>query len=371
MLPVLRRTVPVRRVRDLRQHRPELQPEQGGDHLLPVVAPEARVLHLKVHRGVPRDRGQPAALERHVTVLFEQPSHTLCAPQLAGRQRLDLVQLRVHLLEPIAALQHGERGLLADSGDARDVVRRVALEPLHVRERLRHQPGEALPERLDAVHLCIAEPGVHQDVHGVRHELQLVPVARHHQRIYALLGGDAAHGADQVVGLPSVLFEVRDLERVQDVLDERELLAQLVRGRWTARLVLRVSFIPEGRRAGVERHRSVCRLVVSHHLQESCQETVCAPRILSGRCSEPFRNREERPVHHGVPVNKQKQGALVVRKIGLSHGAVLASEGALAVGGTCGEEGVGRARIIAVRARRPRSTVNRAPRPGPTPETIS
>ena len=200
---------------------------------------------------------------------------------------------------------------------------RVALQTLYVRERLRHQPGEALAERLDAVHLCVSEPGVHQDVHRVRDELQLVPVTRHHQRVDALLRGDAAHRADQVVRFPAVLLKVWNLEGVQDLFYKRKLLAQLVRSRWPARLVLRVSLISEGWRAGVKRHGNVCRLVIPNNLQEGHQEAVHPTCVLSGRRGEAFRDREERPVHHCVPVDNQEQGAFGVRKVGLGHGAGL------------------------------------------------
>ena len=123
-----------------------------------------------VHRDVAPDRRELLRHAREVGVLGE----VLLA--LGAR---DVVDVREHALEVAPLLQELRRGLVADAGDAGDVVARVALEPVEVGDEL-GRDAVALDDRLVVVHLRLGDPAARRhDLHdavGVD-ELERVAVA--------------------------------------------------------------------------------------------------------------------------------------------------------------------------------------------------
>ena len=143
-----------------------------------------------------------------------------------GRQ---LVRVLDHALERAVLRDQLAGGLVADAGDAGDVVGAVALEPDEVRNLL----GLDAVARLDAlrrvdVHVAHAARRHHQrDVVG--DELERVAVGRDDRRLDAGLVGERRERRDHVVGLPALELEVAVAERLDDRPEVRELLAQQVR----------------------------------------------------------------------------------------------------------------------------------------------
>ena len=77
---------------------------------------------------------------------------------------------------------------------------------------------------------------------------------------------------DDVVGLVALHLVDRDPERLDDLADLRELVAQVVRHPRPGRLVLGVLLVPERRAGQVERDREVVRLEVLEAAQDDAGE---------------------------------------------------------------------------------------------------
>ena len=138
-------------------------------------------------------------------------------------------------------------GLLADSGNARDVVGRVALQRLEVDHLVRPQVV-ALPDLVDVVdhRVLDALPRGHQaDARG--HDLEHVQVACDDRRVEVERLRLHRQRADHVVGLEARELDRRDAHRLDDPADLRELVAEVVGHALAGRLVFRVLLVAEGR----------------------------------------------------------------------------------------------------------------------------
>ena len=141
-------------------------------------------------------------------------------------RRRELVRVRDHLLDRAVLRDQLPGGLVADAGDAGDVVGGVALQPDEVRNLL----GLDAVARLDALgrvdlHVADAARRHHQrDVVG--DELERVAVGRDDGRLDARLVGARRERRDHVVRLPALELEVAVAERLDDRAEVRELLAR-------------------------------------------------------------------------------------------------------------------------------------------------
>ena len=111
------------------------------------------------------------------------------------------------------------------------------------------------------------------------------------------------------------------LQRVEDLLDQRQLALELV-GRLVALgLVLGVLLEPEGLAGDVEGDRDVGGLLVAQHVDEHRGEAVDGVGVLPGRRGEVLhRQREERAVGQRVAVEQQQARAGGVVGAGASSG---------------------------------------------------
>ena len=153
-----------------------------------------------------------------------------------------------------------ERRLFPHAGDARDVVRRVAHEPLEVLHAFGGQPV-ALQQELGRILLRIRQtaPG-QQHVRALAHQLQRVPVARDQQRGRALRLRRARERAQDVVRLVAGALAHGHAHLPQELPDQRELAQQILRRLAPAGLVGGVAPVAERRLVHVERHGQVVRL---------------------------------------------------------------------------------------------------------------
>ena len=104
-------------------------------------------------------------------------------------------------LEVAEALQQVRRGLVADAGDARDVVRGVALQPVEVGDQLRRDPV-AVDHGLAVVDLRLGDPAARRHhPHALADDLEHVAVAGHDHDVDPLLARLARQRRDHVVGL--------------------------------------------------------------------------------------------------------------------------------------------------------------------------
>ena len=241
----------------------ELVLAEETDDGLAVVVAEAGGLEVEVDRQVADDRREVLAHEHGIAVLDEL---------VAQLVRLDLVDPLVQRLERPELADELGRGLLADPGHARDVVGRIALERLVV-DHLGGHEVEPLGDLRGVVQDRVLDPrpGRHQPG-VVGHQLEHVQVAGHDGGVEAAPLGVHGDRADDVVGLVAGQLVDGDAQRLDDLADLRELVAEVVRHPLAGGLVLGVLLVPEGRPLEVERDRDVVRLDVRDPAQDDAAE---------------------------------------------------------------------------------------------------
>ena len=114
---------------------------------------------------------------------------------------------------------------------------------------------------------------------------------------------------DDVVGLVALDPEPRDPQRVEHLLDEADLAAEVARRLRPAGLVFRVGLVAEGLAGDVERDPDVGRLLVAQLVDEHRGEPVDRVGRDAHRGLEVLHGqREERPVGQRMAVQQQAVG---------------------------------------------------------------
>ncbi len=172
------------------------------------------------------------------------------------------------------------RGLVADPGDARDVVARVALEPDEVRDLVGPDPIPGL-DALRRVDLDVRDsPRGHHQADVLGDELERVAVGRDDARLHSRLVRPGRERGDDVVGLPALELEVPVPEGLDDRTEVRELLAEQVGHRAAVGLVLGGDLLAmDGPR--VPGDRDAAGLVVGQQLEEHVREAEESVRRLA------------------------------------------------------------------------------------------
>ena len=294
-----------------------------GDRVLEVVDPvqQAAELEAAEHLAKLRAVGRIEHDLRGIEVDVEVAPHRrelLRHARLVGElgdvlapRRRELVRVRDHLLERAVLSDQLARGLVADTRDARDVVRRVALEP----DEVRHLVGPDAVAELDPfgrvdVHVRDAAWRHHQrDVR--RAELEGVAVGRDHRRLHARLVGARRERRDHVVRLPALELQVAVAERLHDRPEMRELLAQQVGHRPAALLVDHIPRLRNGRPVRRARVPGDCD-ALGPVVREQLEEHVREPEEGVGREAvarrKLLRQREKGSVREVVAVDEEELG---------------------------------------------------------------
>ena len=222
-------------------------------------------------------------------------------------RRRELVGVLDHGLERAVLRDELAGGLVADPGDAGDVVGRVALEP----DEVRHLVGPDAVAGLDALGRVDLDVGDaarrhHQaDVLGA--ELECVAVGRDDARPDPGLVRARRERRDHVVGLPALELEVPVAEGLDDRPEVRELLARAGRASAAAPPCTRAG-ARRGARPRVPRDRDATRPVVGEQLEEHVREPEQRVRRLAVARRELLREREERAVGEVVAVHEEELG---------------------------------------------------------------
>ena len=191
-------------------------------------------------------------------------------PQLLGRH---LVEVLVQRVERAPRGDQLRRRLLPHPGDARDVVRGVALERLVVQHLVRPQAPALVDLREVVGHRVgdAAAEGDHQP-RALADQLEHVQVAGEDRHLEA--GGLrlARERRDHVVGLEALPLVDRDAQGLDHLADLRDLLPHVVGHPRPGGLVLRVALVAEGRLAQVEGDRDVVGVHVRDRPQHDVRE---------------------------------------------------------------------------------------------------
>ena len=155
-------------------------------------------------------------------------------PRAGGRQLAGVLD---HRLERSEADDQLPGGLVADPGDAGDVVGCVALQPDEVGDLVGPDAVASLDAR-GRIDLNVCDPARgHHQADVVRAELERIAVGRDHAGADALGVGARRERGDHVVGFPPLELEVPVAERLDERPEARELLPQEIRHRPAAFLV--------------------------------------------------------------------------------------------------------------------------------------
>ena len=277
----------------------ELEPPEDLLQLGAVRRVEDELRRVAVDVEVATHRGELLREARQLGVLRD-------VPRTRGRQ---LARVLDHGLERAVLRDQLPCRLVADPGDARDVVARVALQADEVGNLLR---GDAVA-RLDAlgrVDVDVRDTARrHHQRDVLAAELERVAVGRDDARLQAL--GVRARGErrDHVVGLPALELQVPVSERLDDRPEVRELLPQQVRHRLAAFLVDDVRRLGCGRpmdRARVPGDGHALRPVVREQLEEHVREPEQRIRRLAVGRDELLGQREEGAIRQVVAVDDEE-----------------------------------------------------------------
>ena len=117
---------------------------------------------------------------------------------------------------------------------------------------------------------------LHGVIHGdaVGHELHQVLVRGNDGRGGAALAGKPHIGCDQIVGLEPGLFEARQVEGAHGGADQRELRNQVVRCRWSMRLVIGIELVAKRDLRLVEHDGEMGRPVVRRHVAQQFPQHI-------------------------------------------------------------------------------------------------
>ena len=138
-------------------------------------------------------------------------------------------------------------------------------------------------------------------------ELEGVTVTGADQHLHAGGLGARRQRADDVVGLEAFLLERRDVQRVEDLLDQGDLTGELRRRLGAVALVFGVLVEPERLAGDVERDGHVRRLLVTQHVDQHRREAEHRIGALTRRGREVLdREGEEGTVGDGMAVDQQE-----------------------------------------------------------------
>ena len=245
-----------------------------------------------------------------VASCLDMRASSACSMQvLFALGAFDLVDVREHLLERAEALQQLAGGLVADAGDAGDVVRGVALQAVEVGDQL-GRDAVAVDHRLAVVDLRLGDAarGRHHldEAVGVD-QLEGVAVAGDDHHRHGRLGAQRALGerGDHVVGLVALDRDVGVAERLDQRFHRGPLLLEQVRARATRGLVLGEQLVAP-RAAGVPGDDGRTHAVLGDDLHEHRGEAEDRVRRHAGRRGDRLGQREERAVDEARAVDQEQ-----------------------------------------------------------------
>ena len=152
------------------------------------------------------------------------------------RRAFDLIEVLVHAFQRAELADERLRALLADAGNAGDVVDRIAPDRHHVDDFLRRQT-EHFDDAVRVVQRLAA--GVIK-ANAVADELEKILVARRDHDVVAAIARRAGERADEIVRLPFRRTDHRNAKALEHLVNERYLHDQIVRHRPAIFLVVRI-----------------------------------------------------------------------------------------------------------------------------------
>jgi len=280
---------------ELAQERVELELDEEGPEPRRVGPLPAEGLEVERDRHVAADGCQRLREAGVLGLARERLADLLGA---AEADRLDRVEPLEDLLDRPEPGDERARGLLADAGDAGNVVDRISHEAHDVRHERRVDPEAR-------AHFVGAEAAVAHRVEQRRASVDQL----HHVLVPGDDDGLASGGgrlrgerADHVVGLHARDLDHGQAKRVDDPADVAHLRPQLVRQTGPVLLVGRVEVVAKCLTRGIEDDRRVARALFPEQLRKHVSEAESGVGRQSARGAE-ARERVERAVDVAAAVD--------------------------------------------------------------------
>ena len=280
--------------RELEDERPE---PEAREQLEAPFARRAAIpdrVGLERHGDVGADPRQFAALPGVLGVVEQAFPVSLVA---------DLGCMRQQLLDRTVGGDEIARALLADAGNALDVVDRIPHQREHVYDLRRRDP-ELLLHAVGVVPRAIFLRVVNGD--AVVHQLEEVLVTGDDGDLEPGFDGPFGKRADHVVGFEAREGENRDAEGFTRFVDPRNLLGEIRRHRGAVGLVVGRHLGPECRAGQVERRGDVLRRMIGDELAQHRHEDVDrVGRFAGGPGQAPAAHRVIRAIHLRAAVDQK------------------------------------------------------------------
>ena len=278
------------------QQRPELQRVEQPANGVRVPRPHLAVLRPHGQRQVRVQPDQLLVPHQHVPRPFDPGAHP----------GLELLRVSKQLLDAAVGLDELGGGLLPDPGNARDVVREIALQR-HVVQILLGWQAEPLGHRVDVIGDDVRDaPPVEHHADARPDHLEEVAVGGHDDRFQPLLHRSQGQRGDGVVRLVALNLHDGDGHGLQDLPDQPQLLAELVWGLGPPGLVIGVLLQPDCGPPLVERHRQEVRLLLAQELDQHGGESVHRVGQLAAGGGQIGGQGEEGPVGKAVSVQDEE-----------------------------------------------------------------
>ena len=188
-----------------------------------------------------------------------------------------------NILDAPVCDQQFRGGLWPDARHARDIIRTVAHQPLHIDEASRHKSVLLLKHR-SIIRLHLTDALFRQHDREMRtNELQRIAVARHDGSLCPLICRLRTERADNVVRLVMIALQERNPEGLCQLFQQRDLRGQLLRRLIPRSLVVRIDFCAECCTALVKGNDNLLRRKLFQQLHQHHGKAVHRIRMDAAR----------------------------------------------------------------------------------------
>ena len=189
-------------------------------------------------------------------------------------RRLDVFEVFVNILQRAVRADQINRGFLADAGNARNVIRRIAAQAFVIGH-------EERPETIFCLHRARRKnveignaASREQYLNSLIDKLQRVAVASHNRHVQVVAQTKLRQRAQNVVAFVTALLVMRDAQTIEQIARGAALNLQVVRRSGAIGFIFGEVVVTKSRAARIQRDEGIFRLIFIEQAQEHAHETV-------------------------------------------------------------------------------------------------